>query len=212
MSADPNADPYQAKRPRSLLAGLYGHPTHPVLVTLPIGAWTSSLVFDLASRRSSDQVTFAKGSQWLIGLGAGGAMVAAVPGFLDYLTIPKGTKAKAVALTHLALNVGVSAAYAANLRWRQSSAPKDGVADGPLLLSAASLAALGVSGFLGGKLAHTYGVRVADEATQAAAFQTRPDLRDQGGTEQPPGTSGEAIATDRPAMDADAQLTTEALP
>jgi uncharacterized membrane protein len=30
---------------------------------------------------------------------------------------------------------------------------------------------LGVSGYLGGKLAYRYGVRVADEATQAAGFR-----------------------------------------
>jgi uncharacterized membrane protein len=33
----------------SVLAGPYGHPIHPILVTVPIGAWTASLVFDIAS-------------------------------------------------------------------------------------------------------------------------------------------------------------------
>ena len=46
----------------------------------------------------------------------------------------------------------------------------DPVAAGPLALSAVCLALLGVSGFLGGKLAFRYGVRVADEATQAGGF------------------------------------------
>lgn len=39
-----------------------------------------------------------------------------------------------------------------------------------LALNAVSLAALGVSGYLGGKLAYRYGVRVADESTQAEGF------------------------------------------
>ena len=39
----------QAKHPVSLMAGPYGHPFHPILVTIPIGAWTASLVFDIAS-------------------------------------------------------------------------------------------------------------------------------------------------------------------
>ncbi|GAB3908409.1 hypothetical protein GCM10027612_82730 [Microbispora bryophytorum subsp. camponoti] len=42
---------------------------------------------------------------------------------------------------------------------------------GPLLLSAISLALLVVSGYLGGKLAYRYGVRVADEVTQADGFR-----------------------------------------
>jgi uncharacterized membrane protein len=42
----------QAKRPVSaLLAGPYGHPLHPVLVNVPIGAWVAASVFDVASHR-----------------------------------------------------------------------------------------------------------------------------------------------------------------
>jgi uncharacterized membrane protein len=44
------------------------------------------------------------------------------------------------------------------------------VALGPLVLAAISLAMLAVSGYLGGKLAYRYGVRVADEQTQAEGF------------------------------------------
>ena len=29
----------QAKQPVTVLAGPYGHPFHPILVTVPIGAW-----------------------------------------------------------------------------------------------------------------------------------------------------------------------------
>ncbi|HEV8372012.1 MAG TPA: DUF2231 domain-containing protein [Actinomycetota bacterium] len=50
-----------AKEPVSSLAGPYGHPFHPVLVTVPIGAWVASFVFDLASRWSDEPVVFAKG-------------------------------------------------------------------------------------------------------------------------------------------------------
>jgi hypothetical protein len=40
----------QAKQPVSaLLAGPYGHPSHPMLVTAPIGAWVASLA---AGRRA----------------------------------------------------------------------------------------------------------------------------------------------------------------
>jgi len=36
----------QSKQPAiALLAGPYGHPLHPLLVTVPIGAWLGSLVF-----------------------------------------------------------------------------------------------------------------------------------------------------------------------
>ena len=37
----------QVKRPVTGLAGRYGHPVHPALVAVPIGAWIASFVFDI---------------------------------------------------------------------------------------------------------------------------------------------------------------------
>ena len=49
------SDLQQAKHPVSaVLAGPYGHPLHPILVTVPIGAWVASLVFDVASHLVAD--------------------------------------------------------------------------------------------------------------------------------------------------------------
>ena len=48
---------------------------------------------------------------------------------------------------------------------------------GALVLSAVALAGLAVSGYLGGELAYRYGVRVADEATQAHGYQATSTTR-----------------------------------
>jgi hypothetical protein len=53
----------------SALAGPYGHPVHPILVTVPIGAWVASLGFDIASHIADEADVFAKGAFWLIALG-----------------------------------------------------------------------------------------------------------------------------------------------
>lgn len=167
------SDPHQAKRPVSAaLAGPYGHPFHPMLVTVPIGAWVSGLVFDVASRFVDDPGFLAKGSVWLIGIGILGALAAATVGFLDLFAIPSGTRAYRTALIHMSLNLLVTAAYVANFLWRQETYGEPGaVPVGPLVLSAVSLAILAGSGYLGGKLAYRYGVRVADETTQTEGFQ-----------------------------------------
>jgi uncharacterized membrane protein len=161
-----------AKRPRTALAGPYGHPFHPILVTVPIGAWVSSLVFDIASRIVDRPDFLAVGSQWLIGIGVVGALAAATVGVLDLLAIPSGTLAFRTALLHMGLNVTITAAFIVNLVWRHGSygvsAP---VEVGPLTLSVLSIAALGISGFLGGKLAYRFGVRVAGEVDQADGFR-----------------------------------------
>lgn len=165
----------QAKQPVSALAGPYGHPFHPLLVTVPIGAWTASLVFDIASHVTASPGFLAQGSLWLIAVGVIGALAAACAGFLDLFGIPAGTPAFRTALVHMTLNLAVTAGYAAGFAWRYGSYHRPGpVAAGPLALSAACLVLLGVSGFLGGKLAFRYGVRVADETTQASGY-TRPD-------------------------------------
>jgi uncharacterized membrane protein len=162
----------QAKQPISpLLAGPYGHPLHPLLVTVPIGAWLGSLVFDVASRFAAHPGFLTQGSEWLIGIGVLGALAAATAGFMDLLAIAPGTAAFRTAIWHMSLNLVITGAYAANFAWRHGSYAHGGqVPAGQLVLSAASMAALGVSGFLGGKLAYRYGVRVADETTQAEGF------------------------------------------
>jgi uncharacterized membrane protein len=164
--------PHRAKQPVSaVLAGPYGHPFHPILVTVPIGAWVGSLVFDISSRIVDDPDFLSRGATWLIAVGVIGALAAALVGLVDLLAIPAGTHAFRVGLIHMTLNLLVTAAYAGNFLWRNAGdGPSGRVGAGQLTLSAVSLAVLGVSGWLGGRLAYRYGVRVADEATQADAF------------------------------------------
>ncbi|WP_233223638.1 hypothetical protein [Amycolatopsis sp. CA-128772] len=77
-----------------------------------------------------------------------GSLIVAEPGLL-----PKGS---------LWLDaIGVVGALAAAL-----------VGTGPLVLSAAALVVLAASGYLGGKPAYRYGVRVAAETTQAEGYRT----------------------------------------
>jgi uncharacterized membrane protein len=167
---------HQAKRPVSRLAGPYGHPFHPVLVTVPIGAWVASFVFDLASRWSDEPLVLAKGAWWLVGLGVVGALVAATFGVLDLVAIPMGTKAFRTGLLHMALNLVVVCAFGGSFLLRQARLEEpDGVATWLIVLSAGALALLAAAGWLGGRLAYRYGVRVADEATQATAFQSGPN-------------------------------------
>jgi uncharacterized membrane protein len=160
----------RGKEPVSaLMAGPYGHPFHPMLVTVPIGAWVCSLVLDVASHVSDSGAALAVGSRWLIGIGVIGALAAASVGFLDFFGIPPGTAAHRTAVTHMILNLMITVAFALDFLWRAGD--HGPVPGGPLVLSVVCLLALGVSGGLGGKLAYHYGVRVASEADQAEGFR-----------------------------------------
>jgi uncharacterized membrane protein len=160
----------QAKRPRSILAGPYGHPFHPVLITVPIGAWVASAVFDLAAALVDEPEAFATGAYWLIGLGVIAALVAALFGLLDLLTIPRGTRVFKTGLLHMALNLVVVALFVVGFAVRASGGTDEFNLAG-FIISLVALAILGVSGWLGGKLAFRYGVRVADESTQREGYQ-----------------------------------------
>ena len=89
---------------RSLLAGPEGHPFHPLVVPLPIGAFVSSLIFDILTRTRAGGLPYlVDGAFWLIGIGLIGALVAAVFGVLDLRAIPRSTPASTTARNHLTL-------------------------------------------------------------------------------------------------------------
>ena len=168
---DSTAALLRAKQPRTMIAGPYGHPFHPILVTVPIGAWIASVVFDLVALvNTEEEAVFAEGAYWLIGIGILGALVAALFGLLDLLTIERGTRAFRVGLTHMALNLTVVALFVVNFVLRAAEGYEEATTVG-FVLSLIAVAVLGASGWLGGKLAYHYGVRVSDEQHQIEGFR-----------------------------------------
>jgi uncharacterized membrane protein len=164
---------HHAKEPLAPVAGPYGHPFHPILVTVPIGAWVCSLVFDIVAKAQSggnQALTYA--SYWLIGIGVLVALVAAIFGMMDLSRVPQRSRAMRMGLTHMTLNLTVVALYLVGFVWRNDTyrvalEPKGG----QLALSVVALALLGTSGWIGGMLAYRYGVRVADEQDQLEAYE-----------------------------------------
>ena len=169
-AAADSTDAPPGKRPLTILAGPYGHPLHPVLVTVPIGAWVAGLIFDLVSRFADDPGAFAQGGRWLVGIGVLAGFGAGLVGFLDLMAIPMGSRAFRTGLIHAGLNVTALGSYLVNFLARGGGSVDGPVSAGLIALSAATLALVGVAGFLGGKLAFRYGVRVADEGTQREGF------------------------------------------
>ncbi|WJL95357.1 DUF2231 domain-containing protein [Microbacterium sp. ET2] len=142
-------------------------------MTIPIGAWTASLVFDLIGIFVDDPTPYVVGARVLIVVGLVGAVLAAVWGFLDYLQLERGTPAQRTGLVHMLLNLAAMALFAVNLIVRFAG-DDDDVSVAGLILTIVALLALSLSGWLGGKLAYTYGVRVADEQKQTEGFRPSP--------------------------------------
>src|SRR5262249_50070944 len=138
--------------------------------TIPIGAWVGSLVLDVGSRLAGDGGDLARGAYWLIGIGVVGALVAAVFGLIDLLAVPARTPARRIGLTHLTLNLTVVTMFVASFVWRADREAYRPTSAGLFVLSGVALSLLVVSGWLGGKLAYRYGVRVADERVQLEGY------------------------------------------
>jgi uncharacterized membrane protein len=95
---------------------------------------------------------------WNIGAGVIGALIAAVPGFVDYLDLEG--RARRIATYHMVLNLAAVAIFAANFWLRMRVAP-DSV--WPLVLSVVGVVGVLVSGWLGGEMVYAERVGVKEE-------------------------------------------------
>jgi uncharacterized membrane protein len=131
------------------------HPIHPMLVPIPIGLWIFAFVCDLIFVLGSGVGLWFTLSFWTMIGGVIGALIAAVPGMIDMLSLRGPTRR--LALTHMALNVTVVVLYAVNIGTRIQGS---GVAGAPLILSIIAIGLLAVSGWLGGHMVYVHGVAV----------------------------------------------------
>lgn len=145
-------------------ASIRKHPIHPLLVPLPIGLWVFSLVADVVYRYISSDSVWDEMAFYTMAGGLVGALLAAVPGFIDFLSL-SGGQVKRIALTHMLLNLTVVALFAVNLWLRTTSSPGAGT---PFLLSVMAILLLSVSGWLGGELVFRHGVAVEREPPMVA--------------------------------------------
>lgn len=147
----------------SALAGPDGHPFHPFVASLPVGAFVSSLIFDLLTRTRADGLPYlVDGAYWLIGVGLIGALIAAVFGVLDLVTIRRGSPAFRTALTHVGLNVAAAVLFIIGYAWRsRDHVDLDKTRWGQVALSAVAVAMLIGAIWLGQRLTYHYGMRVS---------------------------------------------------
>ena len=136
-------------------ASIAGHPIHPMLVPIPIGLWIFSLVCDLVHAGGSANAAWPTVALYTMGGGIAGALLAALPGLVDLLSLPAGPRK--TALIHMTINLTVVALYAINLWLRLDAPEKPG---GLIWLSVLAIGLLVISGWLGGKLVYEYGVAV----------------------------------------------------
>ena len=130
-------------------AKLVGHPIHPMLVVFPLGLLATSLIFDII-RLASGSVSLGVVSFYMIAAGVIGGLLAAVFGLIDWLAIPRDTRAWRIGALHGVGNVVVVVLFIVS--WF-SRLPDPGHAGaGSFILSLIAVGLALVTGWLGGEL------------------------------------------------------------
>jgi uncharacterized membrane protein len=144
-------------------ASFKGHPSHPMLVALPIGLWIFSIVSDLIFKFGWGGAVWNDVAFYTIAGGIVGALLSAVPGFIDLLSIDN-PKSKSIGIWHMAINLVAVALYCVNFGVRMQRAPGDNL---PIVLSVIGIVLIAISGWLGGELVYVRGVAVKKPTDQS---------------------------------------------
>jgi len=139
-------------------ASIAKHPIHPMLVVFPIGLWIFALICDLIGLSVAASAVWLTVAFYTMVGGLIGALAAAVPGLIDLLYYKGGAPpVKNIALTHMTINLAAVVLYAVNIWLRTNGLERMKV---PIILSVIGVCMIAVSGWLGGRMVHVYGVGV----------------------------------------------------
>jgi nitrite reductase/ring-hydroxylating ferredoxin subunit/uncharacterized membrane protein len=162
---DPVADRLQgmvwatvrSRRLEDLLHGTWlGHPLHPALVELPIGAWISATVLDLLPDQRGAATT-------LVGVGLAGAVPTAAAGWVDWASASRDQRR--VGLVHAAANAGAVLLYAGSFTARLLGRHRLGRRLGWL-----GMLTVGTGAYLGGHLSYRLATGVSHSQTEQHAL------------------------------------------
>lgn len=159
---------------RNLLSGTWlGQPVHPTLVSIPIGAWVSSMIFDLVGGKQGDRA-----ASVLIATGVVAAVPTAATGLNDW-SDTQGPTARVGAI-HSAANSVALGMYLGSLFSRSRGKTLRGKA-----LSWAGTLFVGAGGYLGGHLTYARATNVNHAAwsqipTEWARVAAETDLPEDG--------------------------------
>ncbi|HEU5001714.1 MAG TPA: Rieske 2Fe-2S domain-containing protein [Actinomycetota bacterium] len=149
---------------KDLVSGTWmGHPAHPMLTDIPIGAWTSALFLDFMGKDGADT---------LIGLGILAALPTAVTGLselADFGTDPDF----AVGAAHALANMAALGLFSTSWLARKAGSRSLG-----FMLSLAATGLMTGAGFLGGHLSFRRGIGVNHTAYEWGVDDWTPVLAD----------------------------------
>jgi uncharacterized membrane protein len=138
-----------------------GHPLHQMLIVFPLGLLATAAVFDVLYL-ITNKVIWTHAAYYMIGAGVLTGLIAAIPGAIDWMAIPRGTRAKRIGLVHGVGNVAVVGLFI--LSWLLRRPNPEAPPTGAIVAALIGMAIATFTGWLGGELVDRLGVGVDDGA------------------------------------------------
>jgi nitrite reductase/ring-hydroxylating ferredoxin subunit/uncharacterized membrane protein len=155
------------QRVRNALHGTwYGHPVHPMLVTVPIGTWTLALGLDTLEALGAPQAQgYGRAADIAVQAGAAGAVAAAAAGLVDWQQTHG--RSRRIGLAHALVNSTALGLQLTSITLRRRGHRREG-----RLASAAAWAVMFAGAYLGGHLVYRrrQGVDQADRSVAPRGF------------------------------------------
>ncbi len=138
---------------KDILNGVWlGHVLHPVLVTVPIGAWTATLLLDIVWLTDEDE-GIARGADLTLWLGLVGALGSAATGLTNWVdTYGTGKRA---GMLHALLNSGITVLNTTSAILRITGQRRTAIT-----LASTAYAIAAYSAYVGGELSYSNGIGV----------------------------------------------------
>ncbi len=157
-----------------LWQGRPGHPLHPPLTDVTIGAYTFATVAAVLSKLSVTEHAAVKGWWLALVVALASSVLTVGAGLVDWLSIERGSALFRSATTHMLVMVAATVFFLLAAVFGHACYVDADMTIGPFLLTLIGFAALSAGGWLGGALTYVYGMRVLSLVDEPAARAADP--------------------------------------
>jgi uncharacterized membrane protein len=155
----------------NLLRGVPGHPSHPPLTDVTIGAYTFATIAAVLGKLGVAEHAFAQAWWLALVVGAAASVLTVLTGLLDWLQISSGTPLKRTANLHALTNAAASVFFLLAIVLGHGDYVDRAVGTLPFVLTLVGFVLLTAGGTMGGSITYVHGMRVLnlpDEPTRRA--------------------------------------------
>jgi uncharacterized membrane protein len=166
-------------KPSYLVRGLPGHPIHPPLTDVTIGAYSFATVAAILSKLGVAEHAFAQAWWLALIVALVSTVLTALAGLVDWLGITWGSELWKTATVHALANLTAGVLFLIAALAGHGGYVDHRVTTGAFILTLLGFAALMLGGWLGGAVVYVHGMRVLSLPEEPAAKAAAPYPSDE---------------------------------